>query len=49
MADLNESNQNQEVKPKSLWREYTESILIAVLLALLIRTFVVQAFKIPSG
>ena len=30
-------------------REWTESIIIAVILALLIRTFVVQAFKIPSG
>ena len=30
-------------------REYTEAILIALLLALFIRTFVVQAFKIPSG
>ena len=30
-------------------REWTESIVIAVVLALLIRTFVVQAFKIPSG
>ena len=34
---------------KSLFREYTESIVIAVVLALVIRTFVVQAFKIPSG
>jgi signal peptidase I len=34
---------------KSVIREYAEAILIAVLLALLIRTFVVQAFKIPSG
>ena len=34
---------------KSVVREYAEAILIAVLLALLIRTFVVQAFKIPSG
>lgn len=34
---------------KSTLREYTEAILIALLLALLIRTFVVQAFKIPSG
>jgi signal peptidase I len=31
------------------WRENVEAILIAVLLALFIRTFVVQAFKIPSG
>ena len=30
-------------------KEWTESIVIAVLLALLIRAFVVQAFKIPSG
>ena len=30
-------------------REYIEAILIALLLALFIRTFVVQAFKIPSG
>lgn len=34
---------------KSLWREYIEAILIAIVLALCIRTFVVQAFKIPSG
>jgi signal peptidase I len=31
------------------WRENVEAVLIAVLLALFIRTFVVQAFKIPSG
>jgi len=30
-------------------REWAESIIIALILALLIRTFVVQAFKIPSG
>ena len=36
-------------KRKSTVREYTEAILIALLLALFIRTFVVQAFKIPSG
>ena len=37
------------VKSKSLWREYSEAIVIAIVLALFIRTFVVQAFKIPSG
>jgi len=37
------------VKPKHIVREYAESIIIAVLLALVIRTFIVQAFKIPSG
>lgn len=30
-------------------REYVEAIIIALLLAFFIRTFVVQAFKIPSG
>ncbi|NVM22466.1 MAG: signal peptidase I [Desulfobacterales bacterium] len=34
---------------KSIVREYAEAIVIAVILALFIRTFVVQAFKIPSG
>jgi signal peptidase I len=34
---------------KSLVREYAEAIAIAILLALVIRTFVVQAFTIPSG
>jgi signal peptidase I len=34
---------------KSALREYTESIGIAVLVALLLRAFVVEAFKIPSG
>ena len=43
-------DQAQEIKKsKSIVREYGEAILIAVVLALLIRTFVVQAFKIPSG
>jgi len=36
-------------KRKTKLREYTEAIVIAVFLALLIRAFVVQAFKIPSG
>lgn len=30
-------------------REYAEAIIIAIILALFIRTFIVQAFKIPSG
>jgi len=36
-------------KNKSKFREYSEAIIVAVLLALFIRAFVVQAFKIPSG
>ena len=34
---------------KSVVREYFESIVIAVILALFVRTWVVQAFKIPTG
>jgi signal peptidase I len=34
---------------KSTLREYFESIVIAVILALFVRTFVFQAFKIPTG
>lgn len=34
---------------KKIFREYLEAIITALILALIIRTFVVQAFKIPSG
>jgi signal peptidase I len=34
---------------KSVVREYFETIVVAVVLALFFRTFVVQAFKIPTG
>jgi signal peptidase I len=34
---------------KSTLREYAESIAVAVLIALFLRAFVVEAFKIPSG
>jgi signal peptidase I len=37
------------VPKKSVAREYLESIVVAVILALFIRTFAVQAFKIPTG
>ena len=35
--------------PKPWYREYGEALLVAGILALIIRSFVVQAFKIPSG
>lgn len=44
-----ETRGKRSLKKKSTLREYTEAAAIAVLLALFIRTFVVQAFKIPSG
>ena len=34
---------------KSVGREYAESLIIAVILALFVRTWVFQAFKIPTG
>ena len=36
-------------KKKSVLRDWIESIVIAFFLAMVIRTFVVQAFKIPTG
>ena len=36
-------------KKPSKVKEYAEAIVIAILIALFIRTFIVQAFKIPSG
>ena len=37
-------------KPKkSQLRDWTEALIVAGILALIIRTFVIQAFKIPSG
>ncbi len=41
--------QQKSVSKKSLIREYSEAIIIAIVLAFTIRVFVVQAFKIPSG
>jgi len=35
-------------RPKSLLREYVDTALYAVILTLLLRVFVVQAFRIPS-
>ena len=42
-------SESQALKAKSTVREYTEAIVIALILAFFIRTFVIQAFKIPSG
>ena len=39
----------QPVYKKSVRREYFEAIVLAVILALFFRTFVIQAFKIPSS
>ncbi len=39
----------KEARQKGKLREYVEAFAIALLIALLVRTFVIQAFKIPSG
>ncbi|WP_242339076.1 MULTISPECIES: signal peptidase I [Anaeromyxobacter] len=36
-------------RARPLWREYAESMLVAVVVALFLRGFVVEAFRIPSG
>jgi signal peptidase I len=43
------SNEGAAPKKKSALRENIEVFIVAALLALFIRTFIVQAFKIPSG
>lgn len=52
MKDKNEKTKapKTDVKPrKGMLRENAEALIIALILALFIRTFIVQAFKIPTG
>jgi signal peptidase I len=49
MAKSKSEDGNGPTFRKSTAREYFESICVAVILALFVRTFVVQAFKIPTG
>jgi len=44
-----EPQQKQEAKHKSFFKEWIEPFLIAAVVALFIRQFAVEAFKIPSG
>lgn len=37
------------IKKKSVLRDWIESIIVAFLLAMVIRAFIIQAFKIPTG
>ena len=39
----------KETRRKGKLREYIEAFAVALLIALFVRTFVIQAFKIPSG
>jgi signal peptidase I len=49
MSEKNPASVDPPAFKKSVYREYLESIVVAVILALFIRTFAVQAFKIPTG
>lgn len=42
-------NMTTEKKKKGIVREYAEAFATAIILALIIRAFIIQAFKIPSG
>ncbi|MFC1895556.1 signal peptidase I [Thermodesulfobacteriota bacterium] len=49
MTSSDKNGRETTVRRKSAVRENIEAIVLAIVLALFIRTFVVQAFKIPSG
>ena len=49
MSSKKSSENGARTKKKSGLRENIEAILVAIVLALFIRTFIIQAFKIPSG
>ena len=49
MKSKNSSEHDSSKEIQGRWRENIEAILVAVVIALFIRTFAVQAFKIPSG
>ena len=40
---------NRAIKGKALWREYLETIIIALLAAVILRIFVVSAYHVSSG
>ena len=49
LKSKNSSENEVRIKKKSGLRENLEAIIVAIVLALFIRTFIIQAFKIPSG
>ncbi|HKC65222.1 MAG TPA: signal peptidase I [Pyrinomonadaceae bacterium] len=44
-----ESERQTQGPPKSIWREYFESAIVTVIMALFGMTFIVQAVKVPTG
>lgn len=49
MRNTTGSSAKEEPSKKSVLLEYTKSIVLALALALFIRAFIVQTYKIPSG
>jgi len=49
MSESMESLKEKAMQPKSQWREWIESIVVIVLLAVVIRSFIIAPFKIPSS
>ncbi|OHB30435.1 MAG: signal peptidase I [Desulfuromonadaceae bacterium GWC2_58_13] len=49
MSESKKTSPAENLVKKPWYREYAEALFVAAILALIIRTFVVQAFKIPSG
>ncbi len=45
----NDAGRQAAPQAKPFWREYGEALFIALIMALVIRAFLVQAFSIPSG
>ena len=46
---MGSSKRKQRSAKKPWYRDMAKRLIVALILALIIRTFVVQAFKIPSG
>src|SRR5436305_12929890 len=46
---LSEEERKTQGPPKSIWREYFESAVVTVIMALFGMTFIVQAVKVPTG
>jgi signal peptidase I len=44
-----EPETKQEKSQRTIFQEYSEAFVVAIILAILIRALLVQAFKIPSG
>ena len=49
VRSMNKSQSTSGKRSKTTPREYTEALLFALIAALILRTFVVQAFRIPTG